>query len=441
MPPPQASYLSRTSDKGYDPATLSDDESDSDSGSVTSRSTWTSSAAPGDETAILGLVDGLIPEDRLDEELADWKISRVGGLPCRRKEGAVRVWRANGVWREGRVEEERREREEREREERRERAKNLDLGGLVFASSSSGATPANSANPFNPFAPPTSAASSNPFVLPTSSSTASATASTATATAPASNPFASTSNPFAAPAPPTPAVPVACPSTASPLAQTTSSWAFSSNSTHPSYPAQYLTTMYEPPSSSSSSSKAKAKGKGKERELAKAMELGLRLDADDEGMDFDDEEQDGPRRAGKGSGGRVKKGAPVSAGDKRKTGTTTGGGGEWQKEGYEVQKVKGVDEVFLRFQERVAREGRQVVRLSRPLLPLPSPPCPSCRSPSTFEAQLMPHLVSLCPDQDWATVWVVSCAAECAGGIEGEGEEEERWREERALVEWEEEAV
>ncbi|BGP01497.1 hypothetical protein NBRC10513v2_005139 [Rhodotorula toruloides] len=454
MPPPQASYLSRTSDKGYDPATLSDDESDSDSGSVTSRSTWTSSAAPGDETAILGLVDGLIPEDRLDEELADWKISRVGGLPsfplthapplssfhclscstpmplllqlycplptstlervlyvfscpraqCRRKEGAVRVWRANGVWREGRVEEERREREEREREERRERAKNLDLGGLVFASSSSGATPANSANPFNPFAPPTSAASSNPFVLPTSSSTASATASTATATAPASNPFASTSNPFAAPAPPTPAVPVACPSTASPLAQTTSSWAFSSNSTHPSYPAQYLTTMYEPPSSSSSSSKAKAKGKGKERELAKAMELGLRLDADDEGMDFDDEEQDGPRRAGKGSGGRVKKGAPVSAGDKRKTGTTTGGGGEWQKEGYEVQKVKGVDEVFLRFQERVAREGRQVVRCvcaadtstAPNPSPTPLPPPPTVSStlplppPQTLQATTPP---------------------------------------------------
>lgn len=233
----------------------------------------------------------------------------------------------------------------------------------------------------------------------------------------------------------------------------------------------------------------------------------MRLDADDEGMDFDDEEQDGPRRAGKGSGGRVKKGAPVSAGDKRKTGTTTGGGGEWQKEGYEVQKVKGVDEVFLRFQERVAREGRQVVRcvcaaglvrlnvlfvtMQRVLMldyhvlrryeygaePLPYtasssayrllypssssspdspghyspsrlPPCPSCRSPSTFEAQLMPHLVSLCPDQDWATVWVLSCERECEGGVEGEREEGERWRkegerwrEERALVEWEEEAV
>ncbi|BGO95489.1 hypothetical protein NBRC10512_007744 [Rhodotorula toruloides] len=530
MPPPQASYLSRTSDKGYDPATLSDDEPDSDSGSVTSRSTWTSSAAAGagDETAILGLVDGLIPEDRLAEELADWKISRVGGLPsfplthapppssshclscsqpmplllqlycplpsstlervlyvfscprpqCRRKEGAVRVWRANGVWREGKVEEERREREEREREERRERAKNLDLGGLVFASSS-GVEANKSANPFNPFAPPSSAsASSNPFVLPASSSTASATASTA----PASNPFASTSNPFAAPAPPPSPAPAAPPpspapaasfSTTSPLAQTTSSWSSSSHlsSTLPSHPAQYLTTMYEPPSSTSTS---KGKGKGKERELAKALEVGLRLDAEDHGMDSDDDDEEGgTRRAGKGSGGRVKKGAPVSAGDKRKTGSAaaggSGGGGEWQKEGYEVQKVKGVDEVFLRFQERVAREGRQVVRYEYGAEPLPYtgsssayrmlyrssssdslghfspahlPPCLSCRSPTTFEAQLMPHLVSLCPDQDWATVWVVSCSQECGGGAGGERTEEgDNWREERALVEWEEEAV
>ncbi|BGP33503.1 hypothetical protein JCM10296v2_005307 [Rhodotorula toruloides] len=516
MPPPQASYLSRTSDKGYDPATLSDDDSDSDSGSVASRSTWTSSAAAGDETAILGLVDGLIPEDRLDEELADWKISRVGGLPsfpliyapppssshclscsnpmplllqlycplssstlervlyvfscprpeCRRKEGAVRVWRANGVWREGKQEEERRAREEREREERRERAKNLDLGGLVFASSasSSNAEGSKSANPFNPFAPRTPAASSNPFVLPSSST---ATAPATASTAPASNPFASTSNPSAAPAPSSEPAPAASSPTASPLAQTTSSWSSSSSSTLPSYPAQYLTTMYEPPSSSSS----RAKGKGKERELAKAMEMGLRLDADDDAPDDDDDDDEGTRRAGKGSGGRVKKGAPVSAGDKRKTGTTgAGGGGEWQKEGYEVQKVKGVDEVFLRFQERVAREGRQVVRYEYGAEPLPYtasssayrllypsstfssslghysprnlPPCPSCRSPTTFEAQLMPHLVSLCPDQDWATVWVASCREECGGGAGGEGTEEgENWREERALVEWEEEAV
>ncbi|BGP25938.1 programmed cell death protein-like protein [Rhodotorula toruloides] len=529
MPPPRASYISRTSDKGYDPVTLSDDESDSDAASVTSRSTWISSAAAaGEDTAILGLVDGLIAEDKLIDELADWKISRMGGSPsfplthapplssshclscsrpmplllqlycplpsstvervlyvfscprpsCRRQDGAVRVWRANGVWREGKVEEERREREEREREERRERAKKVDLGGLVFASSSSapGATPASSANPFNPFATTPTSASSNPFVLPLSAAAAPAPAQARPSTAAAINPFAlaSTSNPFAAPAAPSSAASIASSKTASPLTQTTSSWPSSSALALPSYPAQYLTTMYEPPATSVSS--WKGKGKGKERELAKAMEMGLRLDAEDhdDEMDFDDDEADGGRRAGKGAGGRMKKGAPVATGDRRKTGSAgAAGGGEWQKEGYEVQKVKGVDEVFLRFQERVAREGRQVVRYEYGAEPLPYtasssayrllypsssssssdsplglfdpdcfPRCKSCHSPSTFEAQLMPHLVSLCPDQDWATVWVASCVGECAGGADGEGiEEGENWREERALVEWEEEAV
>lgn len=95
-----------------------------------------------------------------------------------------------------------------------------------------------------------------------------------------------------------------------------------------------------------------------------------------------------------------------------------------------------------------------------------APPCRSCRGPSTFEAQLMPHLVGVLnssglalrtgsedegPEgekvrveeqggQDWACVWVLSCEAECAGGVDG-GQEGENWKEERVLVEWEEEAV
>lgn len=80
MPPPQATYVSRSSDKGYDPATLSDDEDD-DAASVTSRSTWTSSAEGG-ETTILGLTDGRVPAAKL-ADLSDWKVSRVGGLPVR----------------------------------------------------------------------------------------------------------------------------------------------------------------------------------------------------------------------------------------------------------------------------------------------------------------------------------------------------------------------
>ena len=81
MPPPQASFVSRSSDKGYDPATLSDDDDD-DAASVTSRSTWASSAAEGGETTILGLTDGRISSTK-EDELSNWKISRVGGQPVR----------------------------------------------------------------------------------------------------------------------------------------------------------------------------------------------------------------------------------------------------------------------------------------------------------------------------------------------------------------------
>jgi pre-rRNA-processing protein TSR4 len=100
----------------------------------------------------------------------------------------------------------------------------------------------------------------------------------------------------------------------------------------PSYPPQYLTTAYEPVQSTSSST------------LPPHVILPSSIAT-----------EDAKHREGKGAGGRVKKGSSSGR-------TGSGGGDEWGREGYEVQKVKGVDEVFLRFQERVSREGLQCVR-------------------------------------------------------------------------------
>ena len=81
MPPPQATYLARTSNTGYDPATLSDDEDDAtttDAASVSS-STWSAAAV-----TTLAVLDGPIPVPTENAtELRDWKISRVGGEPVR----------------------------------------------------------------------------------------------------------------------------------------------------------------------------------------------------------------------------------------------------------------------------------------------------------------------------------------------------------------------
>ncbi|GAA6049066.1 hypothetical protein JCM3770_003870 [Rhodotorula araucariae] len=566
MPPPQASYVSRTSEKGYDPATLSDDEDD-EIASVTSHSTWTSSAAG--ETTILGLTDGRIPTAKV-EDLSNWKISRVGGLPsfplsiapsasashclscshpmpllvqvycplptsslervlyvfacprpaCRRKDGAIRAWRANGIWVEGAVEEarkaeedERRAREERERDEARKRAQAIDLGGLIFG----GAGAASGSSP-NPFALPSASSSSSSKPFASVASGSSASNPFAPPSALASNPFAppavsAAPNPFATPAPTPPAAPSSVAATpapanaplAIPVTATgavpepiTTSWQSSAADPLPTYPAHYISTMYEPPPAST----GKGKGRERERDLA-TLVGGLALGggggaADD--ADGDDDGDDGAERArpGKGAGGRTKKGAAGGAGRKDGSGRvktaaggvagpTTAAAGGWEGEGYEVQKVKGVDEVFLRFQERVQREGRQVVRYEFGAHPVPytassaayrlafppasssSPhplvagatasaapvvgayapgrlaPCRACRGPTAFEAQLMPHLATVVnaasgdgEGQDWATVWVLSCQGECEGGAGVEGES---WREERVLSEWEEEAV
>lgn len=101
----------------------------------------------------------------------------------------------------------------------------------------------------------------------------------------------------------------------------------------PQFTPHYLTTAYEPAVPVSSNSAQQ----GVEGPMPAARD-------------------DSAHRAGKGAGGRVHKGAT------RVGSSGSRGGDEWGVEGYEVQKVRGVDEVFLRFQERVGREGLQCVR-------------------------------------------------------------------------------
>lgn len=96
MPPPQATYLARSSNTGYDPATLSDDEDDTDAASVASSSVWSSAAharaSAGTSIPTLAVLDGRIPATAATDgsppsaqadEVRDWKVSRVGGEPVR----------------------------------------------------------------------------------------------------------------------------------------------------------------------------------------------------------------------------------------------------------------------------------------------------------------------------------------------------------------------
>ncbi|KAG0658681.1 hypothetical protein C6P46_005677 [Rhodotorula mucilaginosa] len=429
-----------------------------------------------------------------------------------------------------REERQQREREEKERAERKEAANKIHLGGLVFGGgpnptpgpglvlaagapfnpfATTPATPGGGAA-FNPFAvpsAPTAAVSSNPFALPGSSTTT--TTTTNTNSSAGSNPFAGLSATASAPAPAA-AVSASAPSENNAAAATNSAsqddnssedqiistWppvASTSSSPPASTPTpvfrpQYVATLYEP-SASSSAQASKGKGQRREDELARAFEAELAIRdgggnaesgrrggqqsktaaKDDEADSLDDDEED-RHRPGKGSGGRVKKGAERASASKN---PSTGGGGDWAAgEGYEVQRVKGVDDIFLRFQERVSREGRQIVRYDFGAAPLPYsssstayklvhppvatnsdlgnyapsrlPPCRYCRGASTFELQLMPHLaLGLDERYEWASVWVLSCEAECPGGVADEEAAAvgEAWREERVLVEWEDEGA
>ncbi|GAA5840977.1 hypothetical protein JCM11251_006770 [Rhodosporidiobolus azoricus] len=562
MPAPQASYVSRSG--GYDPATLSVDEDGASDASRSTwasssdatilglvdgliaeeggeREDWRvsrvggvpsfplSNSPPQDSRLCLSCRTPMPLLTQLYVPLPSSSLERVAYLfacpspSCRKAPGTVRAFRANAVWVEGveqeRKEKEERERREREKREREDRAKTIDLGGMIFGGAP--APPSVGLNPFaaasNPFAlspPPPAAAGAaafNPFAAPTP------------APAAPSNPFASSPSPAAAAAPPpssssSPSAAAAAAVEPRPLpSASTSSWP--STPSTPSYPPMYINTMYEPASASSSSSSSYAGGTLAKHLASVALSDSTSTSGSvaaagrfEEGDEEDDYlREGGGHREGKGAGGRTKKGA-VKGGEgrkdgsggvrtKNKVGASGGGGGDgWGQEGYEVQKVKGVDEVFLRFQEVVAREGRQVVRYDFSTQPLPFsassaayrslfppssssssshpmstpagapspdssvgtytpsllPRCKSCGAKTTFEYQLMPHLVGVLSPynatlgkaaaegeegkkDEWgvefASVWVFSCEAECVE----EGEGKEGWREEVVRVEWEEE--
>lgn len=232
------------------------------------------------------------------------RVLYVFGCPrrsCRGKNGTLRCWRASTQWPE----------EEEEVEEIKVEKKDAGngLGNLIFGGV--GLVDTSAVN-FNPFAPSSTVASSN--------------------TSLSSNPFLTS-----------PIPPPSIPNLTTSMEQTTlapkitrsvaalppspESWP-----SPPSYPSQYLTTAYEPSSPVSSTLPPHT-------------------------LMPTSKEEDSKHREGKGAGGRTKKGADVGG-----TGSGSGVGDEWGKEGYEVMKVKGVDEVFLGFQERVGREGKQCIR-------------------------------------------------------------------------------
>lgn len=261
----------------------------------------------------------------------------------------------------------------------------------------------------------------NPFAF-TSSSATSASVSTGASI----NPFAPAASSDAATATPNPFAPVRVAPTSSttppppqlesqvanPVSSVPMTWPLPPTTNDDSvigfefeYRPEYLTTAYEPTggttmkvaASTSMESKlesdltqqmgslevrnssalapgsgnASTRGPGTDgRKKNKDADFGLG-GGDDDGEDQGEGDEYPRRREGKGSGGRRKKGAPSHASDKRVGGagagrslTTTGGGepGGWSGESYEVQRVAGVDDVFLAFQARVDREPTQLLR-------------------------------------------------------------------------------
>ena len=274
----------------------------------------------------------------------------VFGCPspgCRRQPGAVRAFRVNIPWIEETEDEAMAEEDEAVQEQEQPKVM---LGSSIFGGPAVNPA-AVGGGAFNPFAPPPAlAAGANPFAPAPKAPVPNPFAPAPAVLASPANPFApksaapALSANLAAFAPkPAPAssdlsgslaaLSLAAPP--APPAASSSTWPAS----YPAYPAQYVTTAYEPAAPSTKASRAAAKA-------AAALEAA---------MDHVEDVQDG-HREGKAAGGRVKKAtANVPAGK-------VGGGDGWGQEGYEVQKLKGVDEVFLRFQERVAREPSQLVR-------------------------------------------------------------------------------
>lgn len=377
MPAPTG-YTSRTTSTAspYDP-----DSDDEDSRSTLSHSTWASTSS----ATILGYSDGYV--GRGGAELVDWRMSRIGGAPvrfhisyqgrrfffslflnthptsplywqtfpvlsippavsastclicqhsmplltqiyapidsspvervvytfaclrrsCRSKKGSIRAWRSNTRWPPEpivvAVE---------EPVVSIPTKVEFDLGNLIFGAAAASSTttqgaPAmmNNTNPFVPSSSSSSAIASNPLLTTVTKVTEKLKETNLNDKSAAAVPAEPLSTSWPAPV--------------------------------PAYPPQYLTTAYEPIASVSST-------------LPPQL---LVPPSASRGHPDDDLKH----REGKGAGGRVKKGATTTT-----TGGSNGAGEDWSKEGYEVQKVKGVDQVFLKFQERVGREGLQCVR-------------------------------------------------------------------------------
>ncbi|KDE05632.1 hypothetical protein MVLG_04003 [Microbotryum lychnidis-dioicae p1A1 Lamole] len=455
MPPPSLSYASRSSATGYDPTTLSDDEDDTSS---TTTSTSQSFRASGiGYGVVLGFADGPIASTS-SVELEDWKISRIGGEPtfpplgsapptsstlcpsCNRLmrlvtqiycpletslyERVVYLFGCSNKTCRGKptslrawralskwVDPEEVKRKKREEENQVRKGKEVKVDLGSLIFGGAGGVGATKAS--NPFAPSSNSAST-PFA-----------------------PAASTSTKPVHDAPPANLDPTS--PTEAPIFRT---WPG-----HPSIAAQYLTTSYEPTPSTSATRQLES--------TLSNLSLG------------DGDATTSQHREGKSAGGRTKKGAFSASGSSRSTGGAEG-------EAYEVQKIKGVDEVFLRLQERVAREPEQVIRYEFAGEPLPFsaksapyqkiyqpssdgigiyssrrvPVCKTCKSPSAFEYQAMPNLVNILnkaprgrPNEgeeeedsfDWASVWVFTCADECVNE-----QSQQAWREDVVLIEWEE---
>ncbi|KAK4051986.1 hypothetical protein OIO90_004516 [Microbotryomycetes sp. JL221] len=532
MPPPSTAFAGRTQ-SGFDVATLSDDDDDDASSSSSLANATT-----------LGFVDGAI--DPSSTDLTDWKLSRIGGMPCfpplstvpcpssalclncstsmplltqiycplehsqlervlyvfactrkqcQARTGSVRAWRASQLWHNPPPPQQ----SPLPAVETDTRRPALDLGNLVFGTRAATTTDvvANKAgsidsstkksdyvNQTSPFDPPSSSSSChvpndvsslNPFALPTTSASG-------------LNPFApvATTPPHSVDTSPTSQSPLSTSihhETSQPATHHKLHHTWLTNDESKWFKPQYITTAYEEDST-----------KPLEQKLMSNLLLQTKLDDND-----DDDDDDGPIdgktfKPGKASGGRVKKGANRASSssssqiDSSRKPTTAGtSGGEWSKEGYEVQQIKGVDEVFLNFQQKVSLEPNQIVRYHHGSTPLAfssnSKPyktlftssstlisskinsktnqtfnsnqiqtCSSCHSRRIFELQLMPNLIwslgliqiqsSQQQEQleriethlEWSTIWICTCENECTQMNQKE-KKGEAWREEMVYVE------
>lgn len=236
----------------------------------------------------------------------------------------------------------------------------------------------------------------------------------------------------------------------------TNRWAFTDQ---PKLPSQYIATEPEPASSSSDGENVRAFA-----EATKSLSLGEEA------------------KTAVGGGGGAKTSRRSSGGSSAKPSSDN-----WSGEAYERQQLPiGVDEVFLKFEERLMRNkgdvASQIIRYHRASgQPLPYtadgeafkalwkpvsndhegakrtydesglPTCEGCGSGRTFELQLMPQLVSILSSTGllrkkedtfglgWASAWVFTCQRDC-GLSQDVATTGETWQEETVWLQFEEDS-